>query len=423
MEATLKRGPLPYLLAGACIVLIVSGLRTASGILNPMLMAGFLALLLQPITVRLRRWGLAGGLAVTFVVIAVVLSGLLLVAFVGVSLRQVAVELPTYRQQLDGLAGSLTALLERHGIDAGAYLQRAAQGPEVGRWLLNASGALAGGLSNLALTFFIFAFMLGGMWELERRASRRSREYSPLAARFLAFSETIRGYMGVRAVLGLVAAVLDYALLQVLGVDYALLWAVLSFLLSFVPNIGFTLSLVPPTLLALVEGGWQEGLIVFVGYQVINNVIDNVIGPRFVGKEMKISALLSFLSVIFWAWVLGPTGAILAVPLTVLLRDMAFGPANPPDLGAPQPVTSSTLPTPQSPAPDPRAPDPPAGKVDAEAPAPPAAPEDATLADPPPPPSVPADVDARLAPDPDATIVDPPPPPSAGPADDDPSRG
>lgn len=353
-----KRGPLPWLVGGACVVLIVSGMRAASGILNPMLMAGFLALLLQPLTARLRRWGVAGGLAVTFVVIAVVLSGLLLVAFVAVSLRQVAVQIPVYREQLNGLATTLTRWLASHGIDAFEYLQRAAQGPEVGRWVLNTSGAMAAALSNLALTLFIFAFMLGGMWELERRASKRSRQYSPLAARFLAFSDTIRGYMGVRAVLGLVAAVLNYVLLQVLGVDYALLWGVLSFLLSFVPNIGFTVSLIPPTLLALVEAGWKEALIVFVGYQLINNVLDNVIGPRFVGREMKISALLSFLSVIFWAWVLGPTGAILAVPLTVLIRDLAFGTANPPDVGPPQPVTSSTVPTPQTDAEHPREPEP-----------------------------------------------------------------
>lgn len=354
----MKRGPLPWLLGGACVVLIVSGLRAASGILNPMLMAGFLALLFQPMTARLRRWGVAGGLAVTFVVIAVVLSGLVLVAFVGVSLRQLALQFPVYRERLEGLISSLNELLARQGIDAGQYLQRAAEGPEVGRFVLSASGAIAGGLSNLALTFFIFAFMLGGMWELERRASKRSRDHSPLAARFLAFSDTIRGYMGVRAVLGLIAAVLDYLLLQILGVDYALLWGVLSFVLSFVPNIGFTLSLVPPTLLALVEGGWQEGLIVLIGYQLINNVIDNVIGPRFVGKEMKISALLSFLSVIFWAWVLGPTGAILAVPLTVLIRDLAFGPASPPDVGPPQPVTPSTVATPESEAEHPREPEP-----------------------------------------------------------------
>lgn len=399
-----NRGPLPYLLAGACIVLIVSGLRAASGILNPMLMAGFLALLLQPLTVKLRRWGMAGGLAVTFVVIAVVLSGLLMVAFVGVSLRQVALELPEYRAQLNGFADSLTALLARNGIDAGAYLQRAAEGPEVGRWVLNASGAIAGGLSNLALTFFIFAFMLGGMWELERRASKRSRDHSPLAARFLAFSETIRGYMGVRAVLGLIAAVLDYALLQVLGVDYALLWAVLSFVLSFVPNIGFTLSLVPPTLLALVEGGWQEALIVFVGYQLINNVIDNVIGPRFVGKEMKISALLSFLSVIFWAWVLGPTGAILAVPLTVLIRDLAAGTTNPPDIGTPQPVTSSTVPLPQSAAAHPREPEPP-----------PREPEPERVR------TEPAATEVALRDD--DMVVDPPPPPADQSPAEDPTRG
>lgn len=341
-----KRGPLPWLLGMACVVIVVSGLRAASGILNPMLMAGFLALLFQPLTRRLRRWGVAGGAAVGLVVLAVVLAGLLLVAFVGVSLRQLALQMPQYGDRLSGVVADISARLAREGIDAGAYLEGALRGPEVGRFVLNASGSIASGLSNLALTFFIFAFMLGGMWELERRASTRSRDHSPLAARFLGFSETIRGYMGVRAVLGLIAAVLDYVLLEAVGVDYALLWGVLSFLLSFVPNIGFTLSLIPPTLLALVEKGWVPAVIVFVGYQLINNVIDNVIGPRFVGREMKISALLSFLSVIFWAWVLGATGAILAVPLTVLIRDLAFGPGETPDIGAPQPVTNSAIPMP-----------------------------------------------------------------------------
>ena len=351
--AQIRRGPLPFLLGAAAVVILVAGLRAAAGSLNPMLMAGFLALLFQPLTRKLRRWGMAGGLAVTLVVIGVVLSGLLLVAFVGESLRQIAMEFPTTRAELDAVIGDLSATLAGYGIDAGAYLQSALRGPAVGRMALNVSGSLAGTLSNLALTLFIFAFMLGGMWQLERRAQRGTRDHSPLAARFLAFSDTIRGYMGVRAVLGLIASILNYVLLLVLGVDYALLWAVISFLLSFVPNIGFTLSLVPPTLLALVNQGWQEALIVFIGYQVINNVLDNVIGPRMVGKQMQISALLSFLSVIFWAWVLGPTGAILAVPLTVLIRDLAFGPMSPPDLGPPQPVTSSAVAKPDAPEPKP----------------------------------------------------------------------
>ncbi|HYH81009.1 MAG TPA: AI-2E family transporter [Longimicrobium sp.] len=333
-----KRGLLHFLVGGAAVVVLTAGMRASSGLLNPVLMAGFLALLLQPLTRRLRHH-VAGGMAVALVVFAVVLGGLALVGFVGVSLRQLAGEIPGYRTRLEGIAGSITGMLAARGIDAGAYVEQALRGPEVGRTVLNFTGALASAFGNGVLTLFIFAFMLGGMWEMERRARKGARDHSPLAARFLLFSQSLRGYVGVRTVLGIVAALLNYVLLLVVGVEHALLWGVLSFLLSFVPNIGFTLSLVPPFLLALLEGGWVPAIIVLVGYQVINTVIDNIIGPRFVGRQMQISALLSFLSVIFWAWVLGPTGAVLAVPLTVLIRDLAFGPADPPDLGPKAPVT------------------------------------------------------------------------------------
>jgi hypothetical protein len=99
-------------------------------------------------------------------------------------------------------------------------------------------------------------------------------------------------------------------------------------------------------LLALLTSGWVSAVIVLIGYLMINAALDNVIGPRFIAWQMKISPLLSFLSVIFWAWLLGPTGAILAVPLTVFIQDLAFGPGARPDLGRPEPVTPSAVPTP-----------------------------------------------------------------------------
>ncbi|HSJ23733.1 MAG TPA: AI-2E family transporter [Longimicrobiales bacterium] len=331
------------LFVAACTVVVVSGARAISNVLNPVLMAGFLALLLQPLLHRLRR---LGGFAVAIVVLFVVLGGLALLGFVGVSLRQLALELPRYYTELQTLLDSITRQLADRGINAAAYVESALTGPAVAGTVLDISGAVAGGFGNLVLTLFIFAFMLGGMWELERRASRQALDHSPLAARFLTFAGTIRSYMAVRSVLGLGTALLNYLLLLIIGVEYALLWAVLSFLLSFVPNIGFALSMLPPMLLALLGKGWVSALAVFAGYQVINTLLDNVIGPRFIGRQMKISPLLSFLSVIFWAWVLGPTGAILAVPLTVFIQDLAFGPTDRPDLGEPQPVTHSTLPAP-----------------------------------------------------------------------------
>ncbi|HWK90258.1 MAG TPA: AI-2E family transporter [Longimicrobium sp.] len=342
----LDRRLLRVLLGGACVVVIVAGARNIAGLLNPVLMAGFLALLLQPMLNRLRR---LGGGAVFLVVLTVILAGLVVVGFIGVSLRQLALELPNYQAQLQSLLQGAVAQLETRGIDAAGYVEGAITGQSVGKMALAFTGWLAGTAGSLVLTLFIFAFMLGGMWELERRARTDAADHSPLAARFLAFSDTIQGYMGVRALLGLVAALLNYLLLLALGVDYAGLWGVLSFILSFVPNIGFALSMLPPLLLALLEKGWVPAVIVFAGYQVINTVIDNVVGPRFIGRQMKISALLSFLSVLFWAWVLGPTGAILSVPLTVLLRDLAFGRADPPDVGPPAPVTPSTIAVPEPP--------------------------------------------------------------------------
>ncbi|HEX2204055.1 MAG TPA: AI-2E family transporter [Longimicrobium sp.] len=335
----IRRGPLPFLLGGASVVILITGLRAASGMLNPVLMAAFLALLFQSSVRALRRRRVPGALAVGGVVLAVVLGGLLVVGFLAASLRQLALDFPRYRAGLEGLVVSLTRSLEARGIDAARYLETAIEGPRVGQAILDISTATAGMAGNLLLTLFIFAFMLGGMVRLEDRVAAGDREGGEMAARFMAFSETIRGYMGVRAVLGLIAAALDVVLLWIVGVEYALVWGMLSFILSFVPNIGFTLSVIPPVLLALVGLGWQAAVIVLAGYMVINNVMDNVIGPRYVGREMNMSPLLSFLSVIFWAWVLGPSGAILAVPLTVLVRELAFGPPPAPAPAAAPAVT------------------------------------------------------------------------------------
>ena len=338
--AAFQRPVFRNLFGAACAVLVLAGVRVAAELVDPVLMAGFLALLLQPLLNRLRP---LRGAAVPVIVLAVVLGGLVLVGFVGTSLREVALEAPRYQSQFQSLVTSITQQLAERGINAAAYIESALTGPVVGRVALSISRAIAGGFGSLVLTLFIFAFVLGGLGELERRANKEALDHSPTVERFLAFSASLRGYVGVRSLLGLAAAVLNYVLLLIVGVEHALLWGVLSFLYSFVPNVGFVLSLLPPALLALLNGGWVSAAIVVGGYIVINVVLDNVVAPQLIARQMEISPLLSFLSVIFWAWLLGPTGAILAVPLTVLIQQMVFGSAEPPDLGTPKPVTPSAV--------------------------------------------------------------------------------
>ena len=110
--------------------------------------------------------------------------------------------------------------------------------------------------------------------------------------------------------------------LLLLGVDFAILWGFLAFLLGYIPSVGFWLALIPPAALAFMEFGTTKALIVVVGYVVINGGVQNFIQPKLMGAGLNLSSLVVVLSLFFWAWVLGPMGALLAVPLTMIVKDV-----------------------------------------------------------------------------------------------------
>jgi AI-2 transport protein TqsA len=97
-------------------------------------------------------------------------------------------------------------------------------------------------------------------------------------------------------------------------------WAVLAFVTNFIPNIGFIIGVIPPAIIALLDGGPGLMIAVIVTYSVINFLIQSVIQPRVVGDAVGLTALFTFMSLVFWTWVIGPLGALLAVPLTLLAR-------------------------------------------------------------------------------------------------------
>jgi predicted PurR-regulated permease PerM len=136
------------------------------------------------------------------------------------------------------------------------------------------------------------------------------------------FGADLRRYLVVRAKLGLFAAVLSLALLLVLGVPFPVLWAILVFAASFVPNIGSVVAVIPPTVLAYLDSGPGSAAMVVIGYTVINLVQDQLLQPVAMGSELNLSPLAVFVAVIVWAWILGPAGALLAVPLTVGLVEL-----------------------------------------------------------------------------------------------------
>jgi predicted PurR-regulated permease PerM len=152
--------------------------------------------------------------------------------------------------------------------------------------------------------------------------SHRGEEVRGLMARYLMVGKDVRKYVSIVSLTGVIVAVGNTVLLLILGVDFALLWGVLSFLFNFVPSLGFLLSLIPPASLALIAFGWQKALIVVVGFFIINAISENVIKTRFMAKGLDVSLLLVIISLLVWTWVLGPVGTIIGVPITLVLYRM-----------------------------------------------------------------------------------------------------
>jgi predicted PurR-regulated permease PerM len=139
-----------------------------------------------------------------------------------------------------------------------------------------------------------------------------------LVTALTAYASNVRRYMVVTTVLGVAQGVLDALALWILGVPAALLWGVLAFLCSFIPNVGYFIALVPPLVFGGLAGGWPTVIQIIVVYGLINAVVQSIIQPRVVGQAVSLSQTLTFFSVLFWAVIIGPMGAILAIPLTLL---------------------------------------------------------------------------------------------------------
>ena len=138
-------------------------------------------------------------------------------------------------------------------------------------------------------------------------------------------ADSVRGYLAIKTLTSLSTGILVSLMLAVLGVDFAILWGLLAFLLNYVPNIGSILAAVPAVLLALLLGGLPSALLVTAGYVLINVIIGNVVEPRLMGEGLGLSTLVVFLSLVLWGWLLGPVGMLLSIPLTTTLKIVLEG--------------------------------------------------------------------------------------------------
>ena len=298
-------------------------MRAASEILSPVLLALVLAVSVSPLLNWFMKRGAPSWLALVFTVLLTILLILGIVWLVGLSVQEFAETLPVYQQRFQEIEQDLGGILTNLGVDVDNLAADPILAPEqLMQVVVEFAGSIVSGLSNWGLILLTAAFFLVEATVLPRKVDSVAEEGDPDVLQILRLNQSLRQYMAINAGVGALAAVFNVILLTVIGVDFALLWGVLSFFMSFIPNVGFLISVIPPAFMALLQFGVPEMLIVIVAYVVLNFLVDNIIKPRFIQEGVNISATITFLSLIIWGWVLGPIGAILAVPMAIIVQSI-----------------------------------------------------------------------------------------------------
>ena len=232
--------------------------------------------------------------------------------------------LTSYGTQFTQLYKQLIAWLGTLGFDEAALLEQLKSvSPSnvldlVGNVVSQASSATG----TMTVILICLAFLVADLPSMAKRLAITERLHPSFTSSLEGFALGIRRYWLVTSLFGLIVAVLDGIVLVIVGVSLPLVWVVLSFITNYIPNVGFFIGLIPPMLLALLEKGPTEALIVVIAYCVLNFVIQSVIQPKFTGDAVGITPVVSFVSLLLWTAVFGALGALLALPLTLMVKSL-----------------------------------------------------------------------------------------------------
>ncbi|MGO4257234.1 AI-2E family transporter [Marmoricola sp. RAF53] len=320
-NTVLPRGLL-IVLGFAASVITVAGMKAVAGIISPVFLAVVLMITVFPIRGWLVRHRVPNVLATVATILAVYAILIAMLVALIVSVARMAALVPTYAPQINDLVDNVTTWLGDLGVKK-EQTDTLVNSLDVGKLFGYATDILKSALSILTNVFLIGILVLFIGLDAARFPTHllSARDERPAVVDALvSFASGTRKYFAVSAGFGLVVAIIDTAALYALGIPAAGVWGVLAFVTNFIPNIGFVIGVIPPALIGLLEGGVGTMLAVIIIYCLINFVIQSVIQPKIVGDALGLSTTLTFVSLMFWAWVIGPMGALLAIPLTLLAK-------------------------------------------------------------------------------------------------------
>ena len=303
------------------LMIILSGIRFAADIIVPFILALFIAVILNPLVQRLVRLRVPRVLAITMLISVIIMAMVLLIAYLGTSLNELARTLPQYRSSLVIPLKQLEPWLQRAGIEVSVEELLKYIDPNAAMSLVTGLLAhLSSAMTSIFLLMLTVVFMLIEVPQLPAKLQQMmSRPAEGMSAIQRAL-DSVSHYLVLKTAISIITGLVAWGMLAALDVRFAFVWGLLAFALNYIPNIGSVLAAIPPIAQVLVFSGLYDALLVLAGYLVINLVFGNIIEPRMMGRGLGLSTLVVFLSLIFWGWLLGPVGMLLSVPLTIIVK-------------------------------------------------------------------------------------------------------
>lgn len=306
----------------AAVVVVIYGMQMAKVLLVPFLIAAFLAL----ITVRPMLWlqqkRVPSFLAALVIVSAIMLLMAVVGTILGSSIAEFTAALPGYQARLDVIVEGVFDFVTKHlkddeSMDSFADMVDPGWAMGLAATILN---SLKDVLTNTFLIIFTMIFMLLEVSSVGTKVEAAFGRSAESLERPKAFLQNLGRYLGIKTVVSIATGICAGVLTWTIGLDFPLLWAMLAFLLNYVPTIGSIIAAVPAVLLALVQLGPGAAGATAIGFAAINVAFGNIIEPRLMGYGVGISPLVVFVGLLFWGWVFGPVGMLLSVPLTMTLK-------------------------------------------------------------------------------------------------------
>lgn len=326
-ETTLKL--LTFFAGGLFLIACGFILQTLSGILIPFFVALFLAYLAEPLQKVLIRFHFP----TTMRVLLVLLTSALLLYLVGQliynSVNALTANLPRYESRIQNLLTQLATALEIPPSEIRNQLSTIQWADHISP--ASIAGMVGRGLGNfvefLTNVFLVLLYLVYLLFERETFLSRLENSFAHRsgASRVIrvihSINEQIAGYLHIKTSISLFTGLIVAGTLLFFGVDFAMFWGVLAFLLNFIPSFGSVIATLPPILISFLQfETLTEPLMISVLLISTQVFVGNVVEPKVMGDSLGMSPLIVVLSLIFWGWLWGPVGMILSVPIISVLR-------------------------------------------------------------------------------------------------------